>query len=145
MADPAAPETWLLVMPEGLYCVPGDFFIDPRQPVERAIIAHGHGDHARVDEILFDLSHDFVGDLAETVALIWPTEPSHATRGRGSKRRHLAASGELSGDCVRTEGKALTRFLPTTESSISAVRMKMGNCGLQIVRYQTDCNSSPYE
>jgi DNA ligase-1 len=33
----------------------------------------------RVDEILFDLSHDFVGDLAETVALIWPTEPSHAT------------------------------------------------------------------
>ncbi|MBI1245232.1 MAG: cisplatin damage response ATP-dependent DNA ligase [Alphaproteobacteria bacterium] len=27
---------------------------------------------ARVDPVLFDLSYDFVGDLAETVALIWP-------------------------------------------------------------------------
>lgn len=33
---------------EGLYCVPGDFFIDPWRPVERAIITHGHADHARV-------------------------------------------------------------------------------------------------
>jgi DNA ligase-1 len=27
---------------------------------------------SRVDPVLFDLSYDFVGDLAETVALIWP-------------------------------------------------------------------------
>src|SRR3954468_5481165 len=27
---------------------------------------------ARVDPVLFGLSHDYVGDLAETVALIWP-------------------------------------------------------------------------
>ena len=33
--------------PEGLYCPPGDFFIDPWRPVERAVITHGHGDHAR--------------------------------------------------------------------------------------------------
>ena len=31
----------------GLYCPPGDFFIDPVRPVERALITHGHGDHAR--------------------------------------------------------------------------------------------------
>ena len=30
---------------------------------------------ARVDPELFALSYDFVGDLAETVALIWPTRP----------------------------------------------------------------------
>ncbi|MEB8387694.1 cisplatin damage response ATP-dependent DNA ligase [Rhodobacteraceae bacterium KMM 6894] len=29
--------------------------------------------NARVDETLFALSYDFVGDLAETIALIWPT------------------------------------------------------------------------
>jgi DNA ligase 1 len=29
---------------------------------------------ARMDPLLFALSHDFVGDLAETVALIWPTK-----------------------------------------------------------------------
>jgi DNA ligase-1 len=27
----------------------------------------------RVDSVLFDLSYDYVGDLAETVALLWPT------------------------------------------------------------------------
>ena len=32
---------------EGLYCPPGDFYIDPWKPVERAVITHGHGDHAR--------------------------------------------------------------------------------------------------
>ena len=31
----------------GLYCEAGDFFIDPWQPVERAVITHAHGDHAR--------------------------------------------------------------------------------------------------
>jgi putative mRNA 3-end processing factor len=31
----------------GLYCAPGDFFIDPVAPVDRAVITHGHGDHAR--------------------------------------------------------------------------------------------------
>src|SRR3569623_1301029 len=29
----------------------------------------------RVDPILFAWSHDYVGDLAETVALIWPRRP----------------------------------------------------------------------
>src|SRR5580704_2095555 len=41
------PESWLRVVPDGLYCHPGDFFVDPTQPVDRAVITHGHGDHAR--------------------------------------------------------------------------------------------------
>jgi putative mRNA 3-end processing factor len=31
----------------GLYCPPGDFYVDPWQPVARAVISHAHGDHAR--------------------------------------------------------------------------------------------------
>ncbi|MEO9226718.1 MAG: DNA ligase-associated DEXH box helicase, partial [Gemmatimonadaceae bacterium] len=31
----------------GLYCETGDFFIDPWLPVDRAVITHAHGDHAR--------------------------------------------------------------------------------------------------
>ena len=34
--------------PEGLYCPPGDFYIDPWRPVPRAIITHAHSDHARI-------------------------------------------------------------------------------------------------
>ena len=33
--------------PEGLCCAAGDFFIDPVRPVKRALITHGHSDHAR--------------------------------------------------------------------------------------------------
>jgi putative mRNA 3-end processing factor len=40
-------EKLLRPMPAGLYCPPGDFYIDPVQPVDRALITHGHSDHAR--------------------------------------------------------------------------------------------------
>ncbi len=33
--------------PEGLYCPPGDFYIDPWRPVSRAVVTHAHADHAR--------------------------------------------------------------------------------------------------
>jgi putative mRNA 3-end processing factor len=32
---------------KGIYCGPGDFYIDPWKPVARAVITHGHSDHAR--------------------------------------------------------------------------------------------------
>ena len=32
---------------KGLYCRPGDFYIDPWQPVNKAVITHAHSDHAR--------------------------------------------------------------------------------------------------
>ncbi|WP_407936911.1 ligase-associated DNA damage response exonuclease [Jiella pelagia] len=41
------PEDLLRPMPQGLYCPPGDFYIDPVRPVERALVTHGHADHAR--------------------------------------------------------------------------------------------------
>ena len=31
---------------KGLYCEAGNFYIDPWKQVEKAIITHGHGDHA---------------------------------------------------------------------------------------------------
>ncbi len=41
------PEALICPRPDGLYCPPGDFYIDPVRPVTRAIITHGHADHAR--------------------------------------------------------------------------------------------------
>jgi len=43
------PETWLKPTPAGLHCIPGDFYIDPVRPVARAVVTHGHSDHARPD------------------------------------------------------------------------------------------------
>ncbi len=48
MASPVPKaETWLQVTREGLYCRPGDFYVDPARPVARAVVTHGHADHAR--------------------------------------------------------------------------------------------------
>jgi putative mRNA 3-end processing factor len=41
------PQDLLCPKPEGLYCAPGGFYIDPVQTVDRAVITHGHSDHAR--------------------------------------------------------------------------------------------------
>jgi putative mRNA 3-end processing factor len=41
------PEDLLTPMPSGLCCPAGDFHIDPTRPVQRAVITHGHSDHAR--------------------------------------------------------------------------------------------------
>jgi putative mRNA 3-end processing factor len=49
--------------PEGLYCPPGDFHIDPVRPVARAVITHGHADHART-------GHGAVLATPETLAIM---------------------------------------------------------------------------
>lgn len=41
------PQDILTPVASGLCCKPGGFHIDPVRPVERAVITHGHSDHAR--------------------------------------------------------------------------------------------------
>ena len=60
---PLRPETLLCPRPEGLYCPPGDFFIDPVRPVRRAVVTHGHADHARA-------GHDVVLATAATLDIM---------------------------------------------------------------------------
>jgi putative mRNA 3-end processing factor len=42
VSDPLIPTD------RGLYCPSGGFYIDPWKPVERSIVTHAHGDHARL-------------------------------------------------------------------------------------------------
>lgn len=57
------PEDLLRQTPEGLYCPPGDFYIDAVRPVDRAVITHGHADHARA-------GHGTVVATPETIAIM---------------------------------------------------------------------------
>jgi putative mRNA 3-end processing factor len=57
------PETWLKALPNGLFCEPGGFFIDPLRAVDRAVITHGHSDHARP-------GHRAVLATADTLAIM---------------------------------------------------------------------------
>ena len=42
-----APDPVLTFTDSGIYCPAGGFHIDPWRPVDRAVITHGHSDHAR--------------------------------------------------------------------------------------------------
>jgi putative mRNA 3-end processing factor len=78
------PQDLLCPKPEGLYCAPGDFYIDPVRPVERAVITHGHSDHARA---------------GHGVVLATPPDPGHhgrALRPRLRRRHAAVAYGETS-------------------------------------------------
>ena len=57
------PQNWLKVTEAGLFCEPGGFHIDPLRPVERAVITHGHADHARP-------GHQNVLATPETIAIM---------------------------------------------------------------------------
>lgn len=37
----------IVLTSQGLYCIPGNFYIDPSGAVEHAVITHAHSDHAR--------------------------------------------------------------------------------------------------
>jgi putative mRNA 3-end processing factor len=57
------PESLICPKPAGLYCPPGDFYIDPVRPVARAVITHGHADHARS-------GHEAVAATPQTLAIM---------------------------------------------------------------------------
>lgn len=48
---------------EGLYCIPGDFYVDPVRRVPRAIITHAHADHACT-------GHETVLATPQTIAIM---------------------------------------------------------------------------
>jgi putative mRNA 3-end processing factor len=57
------PAAILHPRPEGLYCPAADLYVDPTRPVARALITHGHSDHARP-------GHGAVLATAETLAIM---------------------------------------------------------------------------
>jgi putative mRNA 3-end processing factor len=47
MTESIASQDLVVATRRGLYCKAGDFYIDPWQPVDTAVITHAHGDHLR--------------------------------------------------------------------------------------------------
>jgi len=43
----AAPFSWIKPEPHGIHIVPADCWVDPSRAVDRALVTHGHADHAR--------------------------------------------------------------------------------------------------
>ena len=83
------PDLLLHPTPKGLYCPPGDFYIDPvRGSVDRAVVTHGHSDHARA-------GHGAVLATPDTLAIM------EARYGEAFGMKVLVFGGEAS--CRRAE------------------------------------------
>jgi putative mRNA 3-end processing factor len=55
--------SWIQPFPEGIYVKPADAWVDPSQPKARALVTHGHSDHARQ-------GHGAVWATPETLAIM---------------------------------------------------------------------------
>src|SRR5829696_8247837 len=71
---------------------------------------------ARTDPVLFHLSRDYVGDLSETVALMWPAPPS-PLRG-GPSRAERDRGGGAGANIDRGSADTPTRLGLTAESAL---------------------------
>jgi putative mRNA 3-end processing factor len=93
--------TWLRARDHGVYCVSGGFWVDPTRPVARAVITHGHADHARA-------GHGAVLATPGTVAIMrarygpdaarrFETPPYGAETRIGEVRVRFAPAGHILG------------------------------------------------
>lgn len=121
---------WLRPAPEGLYCEPGDFYIDPWRPVSRALITHAHSDHARAgssayltsEENALLLRHRMGSASIETLSWgrrlrIGPVEVSFHPAGhiRGAAQIRLSYRGQvwvITGDYKRQPDPTTAPFEP---------------------------------
>jgi putative mRNA 3-end processing factor len=140
----------VVARPEGLFCSPGGFYIDPWRPVERAVITHGHADHSRTGHAHYLAAADGAGILrsrlgeinlqtlayGETVMHNGVTISLHpAGHVLGSAQVRLAYRGEVwvaSGDYKIEADATCAAFEPVTCDTF----ITESTFGLPIYRWQ---------
>ncbi len=126
------PEELLIPTPRGLHCPPGDFFIDPVRPVDRALITHGHSDHARA-------GHGSVLATAQTLAVMG------ARYGAGFAGSTQAARP---GDAIRIGGVTVSfhpagHVLGSAQIAVEAERLRIVVTG--DYKREADPTCAPFE
>ena len=127
------PATWLEVRPEGLWCRPGGFHIDPVRPVGRAVVSHAHADHARPGHVTVlatpatlaimaaRLGEEAVGDprpldYGEVVRLgevaVWLAPAGHVLGSAQIVMEHRGVRVVYSGDYKRRPDPTCAAFVP---------------------------------
>ena len=86
-----APFAWIRPEPHGIHVLPADCWIDPSQPVAKALVTHGHADHARG-------GHGRTVATPETLAIM---ELRYQTR-EGALPAHYGETLRLPGDVTAT-------------------------------------------
>jgi putative mRNA 3-end processing factor len=127
------PANWLRVLPQGLHCEPGGFFIDPVQAVDRAVITHAHSDHARAGHRAVLASADTLalmrarlgdraGETQQTLGWgevlqiddvrVWLQPAGHVLGSAQVAMEYMGARVVVSGDYKRTVDPTCAGFVP---------------------------------
>ena len=121
-------------LPQGLYCEPGGFFIDPTRAVDRAVITHAHSDHARpghravlasADTLALMLARLGEGRAGETQQAlnwgealrigdvrVWLQPAGHVLGSAQVAMEYQGARAVISGDYKRTADPTCAGFVP---------------------------------
>jgi len=124
--------SWLRPTSDGLWCEPGQFHIDPVRPVERAVVTHGHSDHARP-------GHRAVLATPETLAIMAARYGDEA----GSSRQALAY-----GERIRL-GEVELRLVPAGHV-LGSAQVVLEHRGVRVVisgdyKRRPDPTCAPFE
>ena len=89
----------------------------------------------RTDPVLFELSYDYVGDLSETVALMWPAPSSSASVPARTRGREITLTSVV--ETLATLGKAqlpqqLARWLDALDETGRWALIKLVTGGLRV-------------
>lgn len=159
--------SWIEPFPEGIYVRPADAWVDPSQPKTRALITHGHADHARG-------GHGRVWATPETLAImgvrygpqtecpvaygetvrVGEVDVSFVPAGHvlGSAQIVLDHGGErvvVSGDYKRREDPTCASFVPVpcdifiTEATFGLPVFRHPDTGSEIDRLLTRLHDNP--
>ncbi len=127
------PSNWLRVLPQGLYCEPGGFYVDPTRPVDRAVITHAHSDHARPGNgsvlaspetlaLMRARLGERAGDVQQPLAWgeplhindvrLWLQPAGHVLGSAQAVMEHQGCRVVVSGDYKRTADPTCAGFVP---------------------------------
>ncbi|UIP07345.1 ligase-associated DNA damage response exonuclease [Erythrobacter sp. SDW2] len=99
----SAPFSWIKAEPWGIHVVPADCWVDPARAVDRALVTHGHADHARG-------GHGQTIATPETLAIMELRYRTGAENGAGEVL-HKAIPAAY-GETIRLQGGVDATFVP---------------------------------
>ena len=135
-----APFSWIRPEPWGVHVVPADAWIDPGRAVDRALVTHGHADHARG-------GHGETYATPETLAIMELRYRTGAEDGAG-EIPHKAVPVEY-GETIRLAGGVDATYIPAGHV-LGSAQILLEHAGERVVitgdyKRRPDPTCAPFE
>ncbi|WFL78687.1 ligase-associated DNA damage response exonuclease [Altererythrobacter arenosus] len=136
----SAPFSWIRPEPWGIHIVPADIWVDPGRAVDRALVTHGHADHARG-------GHGETIATPETLAIMELRYRTGAKDGAG-EIPHKAIPA-MYGETIRLKGGVDAAFIPAGHV-LGSAQILLEHAGERVIitgdyKRRTDPTCTPFE